>query len=193
MLVGEVGQSEAQNHGIERSRLHLEILAVRHSGRHVRQSGRRRLSLRIFEDRKGDVDGENGPTRPDPLGRATVCPPAPAATSMTRAPSLTPAMSSIAWVAWPSQASSVGPHRCQASAAVCHCSRVVLLYATGSKTRTSDVDIDSDLLPRGGDATPASIRSRQQNRLVWVPARSRPGRALPPGRRGISHLDLRAG
>src|SRR5581483_8014472 len=69
-----------------------------------------------------------GPTR---RAAASVCPPAPAATSSTRLPGPTPQPSSICSVAAPSQASSVGPHRCHASAASCHCRRVVSLYLTG--------------------------------------------------------------
>src|SRR5581483_10623120 len=71
-----------------------------------------------------------GPTR---RAAARVWPPAPAATSSTRAPALTPAASSMRSVAGPSQPSSVGPQRCQASAASSHCCRVVVLYWTGSK------------------------------------------------------------
>ena len=72
----------------------------------------------------------SGPTR---RAAANVWPPAPAATSSTRAPARTPALSSIASVAGPSQSSSVGPQRSQASAASCHCSRVVALNFSGSK------------------------------------------------------------
>src|SRR5918997_1869026 len=57
-----------------------------------------------------------------------VCPPAPAATSRTRPPGPTPAMSSIVSVACPSHSSTVGPQRYQGSAALCHCSLVVSLY-----------------------------------------------------------------
>src|SRR5688572_20333697 len=59
--------------------------------------------------------------------------PAPAATSSTRLPGPICARSSMTSVAGPSQLFSVGPQRCQASAACCHCSRVVSLYWTGSK------------------------------------------------------------
>src|SRR6266511_387962 len=74
-------------------------------------------------------------TKPDgPTRRAAtrVCPPAPAATSRTRLPARTPAISNMISVAGPSHCASVGPQRCQASAATCHCSRVVSLYLTGS-------------------------------------------------------------
>src|SRR5881409_2107382 len=62
---------------------------------------------------------------PGPARRAAarVWPPAPAATSRTREPSVTPARSSISSVAGPSQASSVVAQRCQASAASSHCAR----------------------------------------------------------------------
>ena len=67
------------------------------------------------------------PSGPARRAAASVWPPAPAATSSTRAPGATAAMSSIVSVAAPSQASSVGAQRCQDSAAVCHCSVVVRL------------------------------------------------------------------
>src|SRR5579883_1605913 len=70
-----------------------------------------------------------GPTR---RAACRVCPPAPAAMSSTRAPLLISARSSMRSVASPNHASSCGPQRCQASAASCHCRRVVSLYAAGS-------------------------------------------------------------
>ena len=66
---------------------------------------------------------------PGPTRRAAtrLWPPAPAATSSTRLPGPTPAASSMRAVASPSQSSIVGPQRCHASAASCHCWRVVRL------------------------------------------------------------------
>ena len=73
------------------------------------------------------------PSSPARRAAATVWPPAPAATSSTRAPAVTPAASSMRSVASPSHVSSVGPQLCHASAASSHCWRVVVLYWTGSK------------------------------------------------------------
>src|SRR5687767_12298929 len=75
-------------------------------------------------------------TRPSgPARRAAVrvCSPAPAATSSTREPGPTPAMSSIVSVAAPSQRPTSGPQRSQASAAVSHWARVTWRNLTGSK------------------------------------------------------------
>ena len=98
----------------------------------------------------------SGPTR-----RAIVsdCSPAPAATSRTREPASMPASSIIASVAAPSQEPMTGPHRCQASAASCHCARVVDLKATGSKVAVVEL-VWVVMTPRcDGVAAVASPRS----------------------------------
>src|SRR3712207_5564475 len=87
------------------------------------------------------------PAEPTRLAAAIVCPPAPAATSSTRAPGPTSAISSITSVAWPSHSSTVGPQRCHGSAAVCHCSLVVALYLTGSNCGAGSLGMYLSFLP----------------------------------------------
>src|SRR3954454_7818140 len=72
------------------------------------------------------------PSGPARRAAASDWPPGPAATSRTRLPSRIAAMSSMTSVAVPSQRSITSPQRSHASAASCHCLRVVSLYTTGS-------------------------------------------------------------
>ncbi len=71
---------------------------------------------------------------PSPTRRAAEidCSPAPAATSSTREPGPMRARSNMVSVASPSQSPRKGPQRCQASAAACHCARVVVLKVAAS-------------------------------------------------------------
>ena len=106
---------------------HVQLLAVEHSGLDVAQPGFARAALGEGEDVAGDVGGQHMTVGPDAPGRRERL--APGAGCHVEHPRrrATPAMSSIASVASPSQASSVGPQRCQGSAAVCHWSVVVRL------------------------------------------------------------------
>jgi LuxR family transcriptional regulator, maltose regulon positive regulatory protein len=106
----------------------------------------------------------DGPTR---RAAATVWPPAPAATSSTVAPGTTPPSSNIRSVTGPSQVSSVGFQRSHASAAACHCCRVVALNVVGSNaepvigTPSADRDYPDVVHPRRRRRSPQRRRSRR--------------------------------
>ncbi len=91
-------------------------------------------------------------TRPDgPTCRAirSVCSPAPAATSRTRDPSPIRASPIISVVDASSHRPITSPQRCQASAASCHCRRVVCLNTTGSKVACAVIVLLLSSCPAG--------------------------------------------
>ena len=102
-----------------------------------------------------------GPTR---RAAASDCSPAPAATSSTRQPGPTAAMSNIVSVAVPSHWPRNGPQRCHASAALCHCARVVTLNFCPSNHRS----IVHRTPPRQG--VRGSVRTRRQRgqSRIWT-------------------------
>ncbi len=87
------------------------------------------------------------------------------------------AMSNIGSVAGPSHALSVGPQRCQASAAVCHCSRVVRLYWVGSNRVAMSSPVPETSAPinacRGAGVSSTAVERRstlpRHVRLSGVP------------------------
>ena len=134
LLVGKVDQADAADDGVER-RGRQACRAPRRRARASRRCrpGRRRARrarrARAAPARcRWRAHGRSAPTR---RAAASDCSPAPAATSSTRQPGPTRARSNIVSVAAPSQSPRNGPQRCQASAAPCHCARVVVLNAGG--------------------------------------------------------------
>src|SRR5918997_996299 len=103
------------------------------------------------------------PWRPARHAAASVWPPEPAAMSSTDAPGATPAPSSMRSVASASQLSTVGPQRCQASAASSHCCRVVVLYCNGSKLMASSSRRRGPH-PEGARRRPRTARTGLANR-----------------------------
>src|SRR5712691_1264890 len=103
-------------------------------------------------------------TRPvAPTSRAAVIAgsPAPAATSSTRLPVPMRARSSITSVAGPSHVRIVDSQRFQASAALCHCCRVVSLNATAS---SAAIGCASSSGLCAGDANDGALAKRWRER-----------------------------